>query len=340
MKVLKQCVGIDISKDSIHACFAYLNEDISINFSTVRQFSNDENGFVELLKWTKSHIQTNTSAKYLMEATGVYYEHLSYFLHKKHCKQHVILPNKSKNFFKSLNIKTKTDSTDAKYLAQLGLERNFSDWQPPVSFFKQLRSLTRYYYQLQDDLTVNKNQLHSFEYSKDTNKFVTKSKKQIIDMLTKQMEKTLEVIKELISDEEYAEKFKCIRSITGVGLKTAATIVAETQGFHLIRNRKQLVSFAGYDVSKNQSGTSVNGAERISKKGNKFIRKALHFPALSAVRASAEFDKFFNRIYGKRHIKMIGYVAVQRKMLLLIYALWTKNEMYDENHHSNQCKKK
>jgi transposase len=36
-----------------------------------------------------------------------------------------------------------------------------------------------------------------------------------------------------------------------------------------------------------------------------------------------------HRIVERQAIKMKGYVAVQRKMLMLIYTLWKKNESYN-----------
>ena len=54
-------------------------------------------------------------------------------------------------------------------------------------------------------------------------------------------------------------------SLPGVGLLTAATILGETNGFDLIRNKRQLASYAGLDVKEKQSGTSVRGKPRISK---------------------------------------------------------------------------
>ena len=40
-------------------------------------------------------------------------------------------------------------------------------------------------------------------------------------------------------------------TIPGIGELTAVIILAETNGFELIRNKKQLTSYAGLDVKKN-----------------------------------------------------------------------------------------
>src|SRR3954454_20639160 len=115
----------------------------------------------------------------------------------------------------------------------------------------------------------------------------------------------------------------------GVGLQTAVTVVAETNGFNLIRNSRQLVSYAGMDVIQKQSGTSIRGRVHISKQGNPHLRRCLYFPSFSAVKYNQPMQNLYHRIIENQAIKMKGYVAVQRKMLVLIYTLWKKNEAYN-----------
>ena len=86
------------------------------------------------------------------------------------------------------------------------------------------------------------------------------------------------------------------------------------------------VCYAGYDINNKQSGTSVNTKARISHKGNKHIRKALYFPALTAVQHDQPLSNFYNRLFDRQKIKMKSYVAVQRKLLILIYTLWKKEK--------------
>ncbi len=96
-----------------------------------------------------------------------------------------------------------------------------------------------------------------------------------------------------------------------------------------IRNKRQLVSYAGYDVIQKDSGTSVHARPRISKRGNRHIRKAMHMPALSSIRSCEQHKEVFKRIVAKSAIKMKAVVAVQRKLLILIYTLWKNNSEYD-----------
>ena len=135
--------------------------------------------------------------------------------------------------------------------------------------------------------------------------------------------------KHIQSDEIVAKKVKGICKIKGVGILTVAVIIAETNGFILFKNIKQLVSYCGYDVIENQSGKHV-GKTRISKKGNGHIRRALHMPAFNVVRFKVSpFINLHERTMVRHNTKMKSYVAVQKKILILIYTLWMRNEVFD-----------
>lgn len=111
------------------------------------------------------------------------------------------------------------------------------------------------------------------------------------------------------------------------------TIVSETNGFKLFTSQGQLTSYAGFDVVACQSGKR-SGRTKISKKGSKYIRKALCFPSLNVVRLqTGTFSQFYSRVYERTAIPMKGYVAVQRKLLYLIFALWKKEQAFDPNFH-------
>src|SRR5258707_7475501 len=112
-------------------------------------------------------------------------------------------------------------------------------------------------------------------------------------------------------------------------IKWSKTLPVETNGFELIRNKRQLTSYAGFDVKERQSGTSVKGKPRISKKGNKYLRKAMHLPALTAIRHDGLFKAIFERLVAKHGIKMKAVVAVQRRLLEMIYTLFKTNQKYD-----------
>ncbi|WP_317044777.1 transposase [Olleya sp. Bg11-27] len=128
------------------------------------------------------------------------------------------------------------------------------------------------------------------------------------------------------------EELKNICTIPGVGMLTAVIVIAETNGFELIRNKKQITSYAGLDIKEKQSGTSIRSKTRISKKGNRNLRKAMHLPSLSAVKYNKTHKELYLRLTAKSGVKMKGLIAVQRKLLELIYVVYKNKEGFIQNY--------
>lgn len=329
MNLRKQAVGIDISKATIIACLASLDPSGSICFSSAEVFDNTKSGFNKLLRWARPLVENQAPLVFLMEATGVYYQKLAHHLYGIGKTVHVVLPNKSAHYMRSLNVKTKTDVVDAKVLAQFGVERAHRCWEPPNPVLAELRNLTRYYVQLQQQKTGLNNMMVSKQDAHQVQPFILASNKTLIRQLDQQLQRCSKRIEQLIAgDEQLNEQVGRLASIKGVGRPTAAVVLAETNGFEGIENVRQLVSYAGYDVVQRQSGSSINGKTRISKKGNRFIRNALYFPAMVACRYNQDLKAFYQRVIRNKPSKMVGQVAVQRKLLVLMYSLHKNKTHY------------
>jgi transposase len=264
-----------------------------------------------------------------MEATGVYYEHCAMFLFKQGLDVAVVLPNKAKKYLQATGLKSKNDKIDAMGLARMGAEQSLEVWKPMDEFFYLLRALTRHHQSLQELKTNIGNQLHADEKGMYINVSVTDQLKMLLQTISTQIEEVEEQIKlHVNSDGEVQRKVENICVIKGVGLHTVATVLAETNGFVLFKNAGQLVSYTGYDVVQKESGMHI-GTTRISKKGNSRIRRALHLPAFNVVRYGTEpFASLFNRTLERHRRKMKSYVAVQKKILVFIYAIWKKDEAF------------
>ena len=333
MTILKQSVGIDISKASFTACICTSELGKELHFTAVKKFQNEKTGFNQVVRWVRKQCSSEAPTVFLMEATGVYHERLALHLAKLKQTVHVVLPNKSKHFFASLNIKSKTDAIDARVLSQFGVERNHKAWQPPSKQLYALRDLTRFHVQLQEQRTAFNNMLESKLNGHQVDDVILKGNKKIIAQLDKQIEAIKKQIKtELAKDPELEEKVYKVATIKGVGWMTVTTVVAETMGFAQFTSIRQVTGYAGYDVVENQSGTSIKGQTRISKKGNRYIRNAMYFPAMVASRFNPELKATYLRIVQRKPSKMIAQVAIQRKILALIYTLWKNDSEYIEDY--------
>jgi transposase len=337
MNILKQTVGIDISYKTFDARFGTIDTQQNTSISQAKSFKNSPAGFKLFLQWIKKSIVSHdVPLIFVMEATGVYYEHLAHFLLHHGYQVAVVLPNKIKNYAKSLESKSKTDPLDADVITRFGLERQLKLWTPPSDTLKSLRDVCREYHSIKTNITQIKNQLHALKSSFKPHRESFKRKSLLLKFLQRQIVLIQKELRALVKTEpDLAQRLKNIKTAKGLGDITILTVLAETRCFDLVTNQKQLTSYAGLDIVFNDSGMK-KGKTSISKKGNKFIRKALFMPALSACRANPQLKAFYQRLLAKGKNKKLAIIAVARKLLLLIYTLWKTNSPYIPDYKSVQ----
>jgi len=332
-KIVKQVVGIDVAQKELVVSLGKMQDDWTPEVYARKTFTNTQKGFIDLMAWVKKLTDQTIAVRYVMEATGVYHESLAYFLNDQGQEVTIVLPNKISNYMKTLETKTITDKTAADAIAMFGLEKKLDLWKKPKPIFKRIRQLTREREQLIQSRTIAKNQLHAEQAEAEPGKSTLERLKKQIAFFEKQEREINQELRALINtDEQVTSSIKLITSLSGIGYLTAATVLAETNGFELVKNKRQVSSYAGFDVKEKQSGTSVKGKSRISKKGNKYLRKAMHMPALSAIRLDERFKAIYARLVAKHGIKMKAAVAVQRKLLEMIYTIHKTGVPYDKNY--------
>jgi transposase len=330
MKNLKYAIGIDVSMKDFACCLSVINDQQDVKVKASHKFSNTPAGFKALSEWAVRHCKEALPVVFVMEATGVYHEQLAWFLNSKEQPVSILLPNKAKSYLKANGAKSKNDKIDARGLSQIAAEKKLELWVPPSRELYTLRTYTRQHQNLTEIHTSLSNQVHSIQHSQFPNKDIIKQLKKTIKLIDDQLiEMNVAITKTVKSDEVLNQHYQNICTIKGLAMLSFAVIAAETNGFALFESAASVVSFAGYDVVENESGKHT-GKTKISKKGNSRIRRILHMPALNAVRDDQpQFKKLFARVYERTRIKMKGYVAVQKKLLVMMYYLWKKNEKYD-----------
>jgi transposase len=336
-KITKQVVGIDVAQKELVVSIGRMFDDFDTETYANKSFANSKKGFEMLTQWVNRHTVEEVRVRYVMEATGVYHESLAYYLCTQSVDISIVMPNKISNYMRTLDIKTITDKTASDAITRFGLERKLDNWVVPHEGYRKIKQLTREREQLVDERTVIKNQLHAEEASGHPNKGSIKRMNARIAFINKQEYAIEEEIKELVAaDEEIKKNVKLLCSIPGIGWLTSIVVLAETNGFEHMRNRRQLTSYAGFDVKEKQSGTSVKKKPKISKKGNKILRKAMHLPALTTVRYDERFKAIYAHLISKHGIKMKALIAVERKLLELCYTIYKTGKPYDKLHAAKQ----
>lgn len=341
MQVLRYGIGLDMAMEKFDACISVITADQRVVIKATRNFNNNTKGHQQLYKWVTSQCCLTAPVIFLMEATGIYHEALAHYLHSHGCSISIVLPNKAKKYKQALGLRSKTDGIDAKSLSRMICEQALPAWTPMSKTIYLLRGITRQIESITKDITRTKCQLHAQEFAMYKNKDVISCMKQQLKLLQKQKDQLKKQVLHIIeSDAALNQKCEKICRIKGLGKLSLAVIIAETNEFSLFEKVGQVVSYAGYDVIEDQSGKHV-GKTRISKQGNGRIRRILHMPAFNAVRLKQNpFDKLYRRVYDRSKIKMKAYTAVQKKLLVLVYVLWKKNEAYDPGYQQTSREKK
>jgi len=337
---LRYCVGLDISKDTLQVCYSVIDSAGRVTVKATTKVVNKPTGFAALLNWVARHRKLELPLTYLMESTGVYHEAVAWYLHQHDQQVSILLPNKAKHYLKSLGYKSKNDKIDAQGLSRMGLEQHLPLWTPLSKNLYALRLLTRQHQRLQELKTQSTNQQHALQHSAFDSTFIDKQLTKLVAVYDAQIEALETAIKDLIeADPVLKPRVERLVVIKGLALLSVAVLVAETNGFAGFSNQRHLVSYAGYDVVENQSGNH-SGKTRISKKGNSRLRRILHMPAFNAVRFNEPTCKaLYDRVFERSGIKMKAYVAVQKRLLLMAYALWRHEVDYDPEYFANQASK-
>jgi len=125
------------------------------------------------------------------------------------------------------------------------------------------------------------------------------------------------------------EDMQILKSIRGIGDKTATNFLVEIGGdINKFKNHRKLIAMAGLDPSVYQSGKHV-GSSRISKRGNRHLRRVIWLMATKVV----IFNDFFKAYYSKRKKEGLPYkkaiLATAHKLIRMIFAMLSNKTFFD-----------
>lgn len=331
-RIIRQSVGIDVAMSDFKVCYGYLNVKMERKIVAESTFENTALGMESLQLWLLEHLLSNEELYFLMESTGVYHEQLCHFLHNQGLSVSVMPSGRVKKYAESLKQRSKTDLLDAKMLCVLALERELDMWVPVRKELQELKQLSRERGQLVKERSALKCKLHALQHGIMMQGQVILRLKNRLKLLSEQIQEVESEMQSLVtSDQELKQKIAQLITIPGISFISATVVVAETRGFQGIKNAKQLTSYTGYDIVHRESGL-FRGKTSISKKGNSHIRSVLHMPSMTAVRCNPTLKPFYERLKAKKAKPIIALVAVQRKLLCLMFSLWMNDTSYNPDH--------
>jgi transposase len=311
-------LGIDIAKLTVDATLLTTTGE-----QHYQSFPNTPEGFTQLQGWLTQHAVTQLHA--CMEATNIYWEALATFLYAQGHTVSVVNPARIKGYAQATMQRNKTDKLDSATIAFFCRTHRPSAWQPLSDEHRHLRALVRHREDLLQTQLQQQNRLRD-----TTNTVVRASLEAVLELLGSQLEVVERAIKEhLAAHAELRANLQLLTSIVGIGVITAAKLLAEFGDIEQYESAKAAAADAGLTPSTFESGTSVRRRARMSKMGKAGLRKALYWPAITAMRYCAECKGYAQRLAARGKAKKVVIGAVMRKLVHIIYGVLKHRTPYD-----------
>ncbi len=187
-------------------------------------------------------------------------------------------------------------------------------------------------------LDIAKNSIYSGA-AKEGRAVMIRSNIVLIRTLQKQIEETEDAMVSLFEPQgEVSSKeqeamsgiIDNLRTIPGVSDKTILALLAECGNLDRFHSHKALTGYLGlYPTLEQSGGTTKSG--RLAKRGANLAKRAIYLAAVAAIRHNAELKQVYLNYRSKGRAKKESIIIVARKLLQIIYAIYTRNEPYDPN---------
>jgi len=265
-----------------------------------------------------------------MESTGLYGLDLALTLHQAGVAVMVANPRAVRHFAQALLQRSKNDQRDAEVLREFAARMPFQAWRPPSAAALKLVAVARRLEALTDMMAAEKNRGHAASLSEALPALIRRDIQRSIQTQQHAIDRLTRAAQEFIlADPELARRYELLLSIPGFGATSALHILAELTLLPAGMDVRQWVAYAGLDPREYTSGTSVHKKVRISKAGNKHLRRALYMPALVAVQHQPQVRAYYEHLLARGKTKMQALVATMRKLLHAIYGMFKHDQLFD-----------
>jgi transposase len=317
-------VGIDVGKKTLEVT---LRDGDEARART--SVPNTSEGHEVLLHWLEAQGAGREETCVCMEASGGFEETVARRLDEKGYRVSVVNPRRIKGYAASQLQRTKTDSADAALIARFGQREEPRAWTPPTAAESRLKELTRARQALKKEKTRTQNRLENAE-----DEAVRQAHRGLLDEIERQIEELEEEIETCIeADATLQERSRLLNTIPGVGLQTAAIVISELGSPERFESARQAAAYAGLVPRHRESGTSVRGAPRMSKVGNGRLRRAMYFPAMTALRFNSAVEALGERLEKRGKEKMVIIGAAMRKLLHICFGVLKSGRAFDASLH-------
>ena len=216
-----------------------------------------------------------------------------------------------RQYARAAGILSKTDKIDARVLSAFGAAMQPSPTRPHSAEQKRRREYEAQRRHLSALLEAEQNRLEQLgcaEVRVLSRRLLNKIKKQIATIDAR-------IASLIAQDQELCVKAQKLTSITGVGTRTTALLLAQMPELGQL-NRRQVAALGGLAPFHHDSGT-LRGKRTIFG-GRRALRSGLYMAALAAARHNQILSNFYQRLRAKGKPHKLALAAVMRKLLLAL----------------------
>jgi transposase len=323
MKRTTSAVGIDVSARELVVSAAW---DGTVE--PLRTFANEAGGHAQLVRWLTKGGRT---VRVGLEATGVYSFDLAVARARApRVEVMVVNPRAARDFARAHLQRAKTDRTDAHTLRAFVTRMPWVAWHAPPAPALALRAVARRIAGLVVARTQERNRLHAATASDALSALVRRDIQSHLRELERRLATLRRDAQALIATEPtLAGPFRHLVSVRGIAAASAIQLLGELAILPGDMTARQWVAHAGLDPRPYESGSSVHRAPRISKVGNRHLRRALYMPALVASRHEPHVRAFAMKLRQRGKTPLQSIVAVMRKLLHAIHGMLRADQDFD-----------
>jgi transposase len=293
----------------------------------LREFPNTSEGHQAVRRFLE---RSARPVRVCLESTGLYGLDLALALHQGGISVMVANPRAVRHFAQALLARSKNDQLNAAVLCEFAARMPFQAWRPPSAAALKLVAVARRLEALTDMMAAEKNRRHAASLSEALPALIRRDIERSIQTQQGAIDRLTRAAQEFIlADPELARRYELLLSIPGFGATSAVHTLAELTLLPAGMDVRQWVAYAGLDPRQYTSGTSVHKKVRISKAGNKHLRRALYMPALVAVQHDPQVRAFYEHLLARDKTKMQALVATMRKLLHAIYGMFKHDQLFD-----------
>ena len=310
-------LGIDIAKAKF-VCALLMPEGKKRH----KTCANTATGFRDLATWLQRQGVERVHA--CLEATSRYGDALALWLHEAGHVVSVVNPAIIHAYARTQLARSKTDQIDADLIAHFTATHQPPAWTPPAPEIRQLQALVRRLDALHGMRTQEMNRLAAGETVDD----VRASIDSVLASLEAQITHVHQLIRQHLDQHPGLRAQRdLLTTIPGIGETTAAVLIAELFDKRYTSAR-QAAAFAGLVPRLVESGT-LRGRSRLSKIGPGRLRKALYFPAITALRCNPTIRAVRVRLHAAGKPTMVIIGAAMRKLIHLAYGVLKTGRAYE-----------